>query len=145
MDDKFREKVKRAIEDGTYKQELEKMNFDRFQSIEIQKGIQSHVDVLKYASPEFDAAQMKSIRLALEDGMDVEAFGIAYAEFGASFQTAFGIDDNDAVGAANAVNSSCRGVLQDRETLDVFGVDVGERAGNAVDERQRGAHAGCQR
>ena len=36
MDDKFREKVKRAIEDGTYKQELEKMNFDRFQSIEIQ-------------------------------------------------------------------------------------------------------------
>ena len=56
MDDKFREKVKRAIEDGTYKQELEKMNFDRFQSIEIQKGIQSHVDVLKYASPEFDAA-----------------------------------------------------------------------------------------
>ena len=59
-------KVKRAIEDGTYKQELEKMNFDRFQSIEIQKGIQSHVDVLKYASPEFDAAQMKSIRLALE-------------------------------------------------------------------------------
>ena len=71
MDDKFREKVKRAIEDGTYKQELEKMNFDRFQSIEIQKGIQSHVDVLKYASPEFDAAQMKSIRLALEDGMDV--------------------------------------------------------------------------
>mgnify|MGYP000478587860 FL=1 len=74
MDDKFREKVKRAIEDGTYKQELEKMNFDRFQSIEIQKGIQSHVDVLKYASPEFDAAQMKSIRLALEDGMDVEAF-----------------------------------------------------------------------
>ncbi len=26
MDDKFREKVKRAIEDGTYKQELEKMN-----------------------------------------------------------------------------------------------------------------------
>ena len=56
MDDKFREKVKRAIEDGTYKQELEKMNFDRFQSIEIQKEIQSHVDVLKICfSPEFDA------------------------------------------------------------------------------------------
>ena len=76
MDDKFREKVKRAIEDGTYKQELEKMNFDRFQSIEIQKGIQSHVDVLKYASPEFDAAQMKSIRLALEDGMHSQSLNM---------------------------------------------------------------------
>ena len=29
MDDKFREKVKRAIEDGTYKQELEKIPVNR--------------------------------------------------------------------------------------------------------------------
>ena len=73
-----------------------------------------------------------------------KAFRIAYAEFGAPFQTVLGVDDNDAVGAADTVNGRCRRIFEDRETLDVLGVDVGERAGDAVDECQRSAHAGRQ-
>lgn len=47
-------------------------------------------------------------------------------------------------GTAHAVYGRRRGILEDREALDILRIDVGERAGHAVHERQRCAHAGRQ-
>ena len=73
-----------------------------------------------------------------------DAFGVAYGELRTPFQTALGVDDDDAVRSAHAVDGRGRSILEDRETLDILRIDVGERAGHAVHERQRCAHAGRQ-
>ena len=38
------------------------------------QGLNNEVDITKYADKKYDAAQMKSIRLALEEGMDITPF-----------------------------------------------------------------------
>ena len=45
--------------------------FDESQKNEILDGIESNVDVLIYAKPEFYWEQMEQIRLGLEDNIDV--------------------------------------------------------------------------
>ena len=56
------------------KNSLSKLGFNRLQIVEAEKGIKSKVNVSAYCDNIYDAAQMKSIRLALEDGMDISAF-----------------------------------------------------------------------
>ena len=48
--------------------------FNRLQIVEIEKGIRSKVNVMLYCDNIYSAAQMKSIRLGLEDGLDVSIF-----------------------------------------------------------------------
>ena len=53
---------------------------------------------------------------------------IRYLAFGVdvylSFLTVFGGDENNAVGTLRAIDGRCRSVFQNRETLDVFNVQV---------------------
>ena len=53
---------------------LSQLGFNRLQVVEIEKGIKNGIDAAIYADNMYDAAQMKSIRLALEEGMDVSPF-----------------------------------------------------------------------
>ena len=73
-----------------------------------------------------------------------DTLGVAHGELRPSFRSALGVDDDDAVRTAHAVYGRRRGILEDREALDILRIDVGERAGHAVHERQRCAHAGRQ-
>ena len=57
---------------------------------------------------------------------------------------ALGCYENHAVGTAAAVYGRCGGILEDRETLDVGGVDLAQVALQAVDEHQ-GAAVGAER
>ena len=74
MDKGLKERIGMCVSAGDYKEGLEKLGFDRFQCIEIKKGADAGLDIYSYASPEFDAAQMKSIRLGLSEGLDVSVF-----------------------------------------------------------------------
>ena len=68
--DSVKAAVEAAISTNDFKGELAKVGFDRFQSLEIKKGIKSGIDVYIYADIDYNSAQMKSIRLGLEEGLD---------------------------------------------------------------------------
>ena len=48
--------------------------FDGKQQIEIKAGIESKVDVFKYAKKEFEALQMRIIRLGLQNNLDTSVY-----------------------------------------------------------------------
>ena len=65
----------------------------------------------------------------------------AEVDGGFALLAAFGVDDDDAVGAARTVDGRCGGILQHVDRLDVGGVDRrGERpfGGESVDDVERG-------
>ena len=74
MDNNVKNQLEESMKNGTLKESLQKLGFNRLQSVEIEKGLVNNVDITKYAEQKFDAAQMKSIRLALEEGLDVTPF-----------------------------------------------------------------------
>lgn len=53
--------------------EWKKAGFNELQVLEITKGNDNGVDISIYASPEYNSRQMKVIRMALEEGIDVSA------------------------------------------------------------------------
>lgn len=71
MENSIKNQLEESRKDGTLKETLQGMGFNRLQSVEIAKGLNNEVDITKYADKKYDAAQMKSIRLALEEGMDI--------------------------------------------------------------------------
>ena len=56
--------------------EWKKAGFNELQVLEITKGNDNGVDISIYASPEYNSRQMKVIRMALEEGIDVSAMQI---------------------------------------------------------------------
>ena len=74
MENSIKNQLEESRKDGTLKEALQGMGFNRLQSVEIAKGLNNEVDITKYADKKYDAAQMKSIRLALEEGMDITPF-----------------------------------------------------------------------
>lgn len=54
--------------------DYDRRNFDSYQQEEIQKGLESGVDVSIYADPKFDGEQMEEIRKGLESGVDVSVY-----------------------------------------------------------------------
>ena len=74
MENSIKNQLEESRKDGTLKETLQGMGFNRLQSVEIAKGLNNEVDITKYADKKYDAAQMKSIRLALEEGMDITPF-----------------------------------------------------------------------
>ena len=54
-----------------------------------------------------------------------------------AFRTAFGRDENDAVGAADAVDRRCGGVLENRDGGDVVRIDRVDHAFHAVHQTER--------
>lgn len=74
MENNIKNQLEESRKDGTLKETLQGMGFNRLQSVEIAKGLNNEVDITKYADKKYDAAQMKSIRLALEEGMDITPF-----------------------------------------------------------------------
>ena len=72
------------------------------------------------------------------------SFRIAYVKLGLAGFTTLGVDDNDAVCAADTINSRSGSVLENGKTFDILGIDVGDAAGYTVNDGKRGAHAGCK-
>ena len=66
-----------------------------------------------------------------------DTFIVVESEFRLTHLTGLGRDDNDAVSTAHTVDGGGRRVLEDRETLDIFGVDIVEAAFYTVDQHQR--------
>ena len=66
MENSIKNQLEESRKDGTLKEALQGMGFNRLQSVEIAKGLNNEVDITKYADKKYDAAQMKSIRLALD-------------------------------------------------------------------------------
>ena len=64
MENSIKNQLEESRKDGTLKETLQGMGFNRLQSVEIAKGLNNEVDITKYADKKYDAAQMKSIRLA---------------------------------------------------------------------------------
>lgn len=52
--------------------------FDLFQKEEIDKGLQSGIDVEIYANPEYNWSLMQQIRLGLESKVDVSLYNKDY-------------------------------------------------------------------
>ena len=48
--------------------------FDEKQKIEIKAGIESKIDVFRYAKKEFEALQMRIIRLGLQNNLDISVY-----------------------------------------------------------------------
>ena len=65
------------------------------------------------------------------------AFVVVESEFRLTHLTGLGRNDNDAVSTAHTVDGGGRCILEDRETLDIFGVDVVEAALDTIDQHQR--------
>ena len=55
-------------------QEMKKYKCNYLQMKEIRLGLESGIDVTKYADPQFDFDQMREIRTGLEDGLDVSKY-----------------------------------------------------------------------
>ena len=68
-------------------------------------------------------------------GVDLGVTAVGDADL--AFLGALGGDEDDAVGAACAVDGGGGGVLEDVDGLNLVGRDVGEGAGGAVDEDER--------
>ena len=72
------EEINKNIENKTVdKQAWQSLGFDELQTIEIIRGIENGVDVSVYCKEEFNAAQMKALRLGLEEKLDVSRFADA--------------------------------------------------------------------
>ena len=50
------------------------LGFDELQTMEIVRGIENGIDISLYCTPEFNAAQMKALRIGIEEGLDVSRF-----------------------------------------------------------------------
>ena len=58
------------------KQVWQSLGFDELQTIEIIRGIENGVDVSVYCKEEFNAAQMKALRLGLEEKLDASLISL---------------------------------------------------------------------
>lgn len=76
------EEINKNIENKTVdKQAWQSLGFDELQTIEIIRGIENGVDVSVYCKEEFNAAQMKALRLGLEEKLDVSRFADAQYDY----------------------------------------------------------------
>ena len=72
------EEINKNIENKTVdKQVWQSLGFDELQAIEIIRGIENGIDVSVYCKEEFNAAQMKALRLGLEEKLDVSRLCVA--------------------------------------------------------------------
>ena len=60
MENSIKNQLEESRKDGTLKETLQGMGFNRLQSVEIAKGLNNEVDITKYADKKYDAAQMKA-------------------------------------------------------------------------------------
>ena len=82
------EEINKNIENKTVdKQAWQSLGFDELQTIEIIRGIENGVDVSVYCKEEFNAAQMKALRLGLEEKLDVSRFADAQILASISIET----------------------------------------------------------
>ena len=76
------EEINKNIENKTVdKQVWQSLGFDELQTIEIIRGIENGIDVSVYCKEEFNAAQMKALRLGLEEKLDVSRFADAQYDY----------------------------------------------------------------
>lgn len=56
MENSIKNQLEESRKDGTLKETLQGMGFNRLQSVEIAKGLNNEVDITKYADKKYDAA-----------------------------------------------------------------------------------------
>lgn len=67
---------------------------DRYQILEVQKGIKSGIDVTPYANHKYDHRQMEMIRIGLERGLDVSQYTNLDLNGSQMEQIRLGLDEN---------------------------------------------------